>query len=198
MKVKKNIQILIFFISSLVFTVYSSCADSSVKRQNNEPTKSVLELEQNSDTIAKLESVSDSTLYFSTLELKSSKRLNSTSFPLKTVGYDGEIYDNMEDVIQLRKNGVFDIVIDENLDGDYPIYYLCVVKKNIFDIKKGLNITPRWDDLDDRGDYRNIYFEISSDYLIRIDTEEKTDGEIKKYTNNYRINNNGDFYEVKE
>ncbi|PKQ61189.1 hypothetical protein BZG01_19770 [Labilibaculum manganireducens] len=92
----------------------------------------------------------------------------------------------------------FNVVIHILYGDENTMYYLSVIKSGRINLSKALDVTKNWSEPGDEGDYKKKYFEISSDYLIRIDTEEKTDDEIKKYTNNYRINNNGDFYEVKE
>jgi len=62
-----------------------------------------------------------------------------------------------------------------------------------------LNIAPRWSEPgNDENNYVVKKFIIYKDYIIRIDTEEKAENkEVKKFTKYYRINDKGDFYEVK-
>ncbi len=64
------------------------------------------------------------------------------------------------------------------------------------DFEKSLNISPYWGEPWEGGDYKKKKFEIYSDYLIHIKTEEYSEGDTTRYENFYRINDQGEFYEV--
>jgi len=121
-------------------------------------------------------------------------------FPLKYIGYDGNVYNATEPVIRLPDYKGFQIVIWALFDADDMDYNLCVVKSGIMMLNKSLDIAPRWYYMggNDENNYVSKKFIIYKDYIIRIDTEEKAENkEVKKFTKYYRINDNGDFYEVK-
>jgi hypothetical protein len=136
---------------------------------------------------------------FSTRDLDSAIWLSPDEFPLKSIGHDGGVYNNTNPIIRLPDYKDFQIVIWVETAGDYFLYDLCVVKSGIMMLNKSLNIAPRWSEPgNDENNYVYKNFIIYKNYIIRIDTEEKAENkEVKKFTKYYRINDNGDFYEVK-
>ncbi len=136
---------------------------------------------------------------FSTQDLDSAIWLSTDEFPLKLTAYDGSVYNATEPVIRLPDYKGFQIVIWAEFDSDDLLCYLCVVKSGIMMLNKGLDISPSWYDMgNDKNNYVFKKFIIYKDYIIRIDTEEKAENkEVKKFTKYYRINDNGEFYEVK-
>lgn len=147
---------------------------------------------------AKIESNLDT--IFSTGDLDSSLWHSPNEFPLKYVGFDGNVYNNTYDIIRLPDYKNFQIVIWANAGaGDDIPYALCVVKSGIMMLNKSLNISPNWSEPgNDENNFCKKYFIIHKNYIIRIDTEEKAENkEVKKYTKYYRINDNGEFYVVK-
>lgn len=93
------------------------------------------------------------------------------------------------------------IVICYYLGGDNAIYYIGCIKTKLFSLENGINISPTWFNLGP-GEFYCIKrkFVLYTDYLLKIESEEKNEKNItlKKYTNSYRINDKGKFYEVKE
>ena len=146
----------------------------------------------------KIESKLD--IIFSTQDLDSTINLFPNEFPLKCIGHDGKIYNNDDPIIRLPDYKDFQIVIwiYDSAGDDIP-YALCVVKSGIMMLNKSLSITPRWYDVgNDENNYLFKKFIIYKNYIIRIDTEEKAENKkVKKFTKYYRINDNGEFYEVK-
>jgi len=120
-------------------------------------------------------------------------------FPLKYIGHDGNVYNATEPVIRLPDYKGFQIVIWALFDADDMGYALCIVKSGIMMLNKSLDISPKWYNMgNDENNYVVKKFIIYKDYIIRIDTEEKEENkEVKKFTKYYRINDKGDFYEVK-
>ena len=137
---------------------------------------------------------------FSTQDLDSAIWLSPDEYPLKSIRHDGSVYNEIEPIIRLPDYKGFQIVIWAVLGaGDDIPYSLCVVKSGIMMLNKSLNIAPRWSEPgNDENNYVVKKFIIYKDYIIRIDTEEKAENkEVKKFTKYYRINDKGDFYEVK-
>ncbi|GBU25926.1 hypothetical protein R83H12_02593 [Fibrobacteria bacterium R8-3-H12] len=135
---------------------------------------------------------------FSTKDLESAKWLSPDEYPLKAVGHDGKIYDNVDYLIKLPDYNGFEIVIWSTPAGDDVPYILYVVKEKIIPINTGLNISPHWSEPgNDENNYLENTFKIYKDYTIEINTEEKRENsDVQKYTKYYRINDKGDFYEV--
>lgn len=78
-------------------------------------------------------------------------------------------------------------------------YYIGCVKKELFYIGEGVNVSPEWEEPENgKNCYEKRNFELYSDYLLKIETEEMLNGIKKLYTKYYRINDSGEFYEVKE
>ena len=137
---------------------------------------------------------------FSTQDLDSAKWLSPDEYPLKSIGHDGGVYNNTNPIIRLPDYKGFPIVISAFTEaGDDIPYFLCVVKSGIRMLNKSLNISPRWSEPgNDENNYVYKNFIIYKNYIIRIDTEKKAENkEVKKFTKYYRINDKGDFYEVK-
>jgi len=136
---------------------------------------------------------------FSTENLKNAKWHSPDKYPLKIIGHDGEIHDNVDKVIKLPDYNKFEIVIWSTSGGDDVPYILCVVKEKIIDVNSGLNITPHWSEPgNDENNYSKKTFKIYKDYTIEINTEEKReDEEVQKYKKYHKINNDGNFYELK-
>ncbi len=138
---------------------------------------------------------------FSTQDLDSAIWLSPDEFPLKSIAFDDDsVYNETEPVIRLPDYKGFQIVIwSFGGAGDDIPYGLCVVKSGIMMLNESLDISPRWSEPgNDENNYVYIKFIIYKDYIIRIDTEKKVENkEVKKFTKYYRINDKGDFYEVK-
>ena len=137
---------------------------------------------------------------FSTQDLDSAKWLSPDEYPLKSIGHDGGVYNNTNPVIRIPDYKGFPIVISAFTEaGDDIPYFLCVVKSGIIMYDESLGISPRWSEPgNDENNYVYKRFIIYKNYIIRIDTEKKVENkEVKKFTKYYRINDKGDFYEVK-
>ena len=136
---------------------------------------------------------------FSTQDLDSAIWLSPDEFPLKSIGHDGNVYNEIEPIIRLPDYKNFQIVIYAFFDADDIPYLLTVVKSGIMNINESLDISPRWSEVgNDENNYVLKKIIIYKDYIIRIDTEKKAENkEVKKFTKYYRINDKGDFYEVK-
>jgi len=138
------------------------------------------------------------TVIFSTKDLENAKWHSPDEYPLKIIGHDGKIYDNVDNVIKLLDYNKFEIIIWSTDGGDDIPYSLCVVKEKIINVDSGLNITPHWSEPgNDENNYSKKTFKIYSDYTIEINTEEKENNDLQKHTKYYKINNDGNFYEVK-
>ena len=136
---------------------------------------------------------------FSTENLENAKWYSPDEYPLKIIGHDGGKYDNVDDVIKLPSYNKFEIIIWSTPGGDDIPYILCVVKEKIIDTDSGLNITPHWSEPgNDENNYSKKTFKIYKDYTIEINIEEKKESKkVEKYTKSYKINNGGNFYELK-
>lgn len=136
---------------------------------------------------------------FSTQELDSSIWLSPNQFPLQYIGLDGNVYNNTDEIIRLPDYKDFQIVIYAITEaGDDIPFALCVVKSGIMMLNKSLDISPRWSEPgNDENNYCYKHFIIYKNYVIRIDIEEKAENKgVKKFTKYYRINDNGEFYEI--
>jgi hypothetical protein len=162
---------------------------SYIITKSNQP-----KIESNLDVIFSTQDLDSATCH-----LDSSIWLSPDEFPLKYIGHDGNIYNATDPVIRLPDYKGFQIVIWALFDADDMGYALCVVKSGIMLLNKSLGISPRWSESgNDENNYVYKKIIIYKDYLIRIDTEEKAENkEVKKFTKYYRINDNGEFYEVK-
>jgi hypothetical protein len=133
--------------------------------------------------------------------IDSSIWLSPNQFPLKSIAFDNDsVYNETEPVLRLPDYKGFQVVIWSFFGaGDDIPFALCIVKSGIMMLNKSLSISPRWSEPgNDENNYKYINFIIYKDYIIRVDTEEKAENkEVKKFTKYYRINDNGDFYEVK-
>lgn len=90
-------------------------------------------------------------------------------------------------------------IIIECFEGDNLVYYIGCVKKELFYMDEGVNVSPEWEEPENgKNCYEKRNFELYSDYLLKIETEEMLNGIKKLYTKYYRINDSGEFYEVKE
>ena len=140
-----------------------------------------------------------SIIIFSTIDLSSSDLLTPEKTMQKTLLR--EYYDNGAtfSFIVLPSFNNKEIVIELREGGDYPMYYLCVINAGIVDVRKSLNITPHWSEPgNEENNYSKKAFKIYNDYKIEINTEEKQENsDVQKYTKYYKINDDGDFYEVK-
>ncbi|MDG5817028.1 hypothetical protein QA601_18165 [Chitinispirillales bacterium ANBcel5] len=82
--------------------------------------------------------------------------------------------------------------------GDNIMYYLQSEHLENFDFSASLDVSPIWEEPCEDCDYRKKHFEVYSNYTIRIDTEQRLDGEISEYTNFFRIDDEGNFYEIEK
>jgi len=144
--------------------------------------------------------VVENEVIFSTEDLKNVKWLSPEEYSLKNIGDKEGMYSN-EYVTKLPDYKGFEIFITTSGGNDDP-YTLCIVKEKIlrlnYDIS--LDITPNWSIPGKKeNNYRRNTFKIYKDYMIEINTDEKLENnEAKKYTKYYRINDNGEFYDVSE
>ena len=168
---------------------------------NNKPAQETII--ENNDTIItenlvedEIKSVNNSNIILSTEDLSTSDLL--TPEEIMRNAYLKECYDDgATSYIVLPSFGNKKIVIVLLYGGDYPMYYLCVINFGIINIKKSLDITPHWSEPgNDENNYCKKTFKIYEDYTIEIHTEEGKNGKVKKYTQQYRINDEGNFYGV--
>jgi hypothetical protein len=183
-------------VYSLLTLLIASCDDKPAKTNQTKIENSAV-LEENSVVDKKAETNLD--VIFSTENLESAKWNSPDEYPLKIIGHDGGIYDNVDNVIRLPDYNKFEIIIWSTEGGDDIPYTLCVVKEKIINVNSGLNITPHWSEPgNDENNYSKKTFKIYKDYTIEINTEEKKeDSEVQKYTKRHKINNDGSFYELK-
>jgi len=136
---------------------------------------------------------------FSTENLESAKWYSPNEYPLKIIGHEGEIDNNVDDVIKLPDYNKFEVIIWSTSGGDDIPYILYVVKEKIINANPGLDITPHWSEPgNDENNYSKKTFKIYKDYKIEINTEEKREDDgVQKYTKHYKINNEGNFEEIK-
>ncbi len=135
---------------------------------------------------------------FSNESLDTAKFLLPKEYPLKTYGYDGKIYDNMSDIYILPNYKRYGVVIGRIEGGDNVSLTLSIIKEGTIQPgSESLGLSD-WGEPWEGGDYKKKKFEIYSDYLIHINTEEFSEGDTTRYENFYRINDQGEFYEVKK
>ncbi len=79
-------------------------------------------------------------------------------------------------------------------------FFCCIsTSSELPNYKKALDITPlRSTPGMEESEYTKNELVIYQDYLIRIYTEEFSEGDTSRYENFYRINDQGEFYEVKK
>lgn len=116
---------------------------------------------------------------------------------------------NKHDISEYSTGGVDVNFIDLNLSNkkliieilygdENTMYYLLNVDSDLdVDEQNSLDVTPNWSEPCDDGDQCKKEFEIFEDYLIHIKTVEISQGDTIKYDNYYRLNDKGEFYEVK-
>ncbi len=90
------------------------------------------------------------------------------------------------------------LIINKVYGDENVIYYLYNISSSeLPNYKKALDITPlRSTPGMEESEYTKNELEIYQDYLIRIYKEELFDGDTSRYENFYRINDQGEFYEV--
>lgn len=191
MKVKNVVQLCLIILG---ISLLLSCTSNTNKNSTIGTISDVNTQIEGNNEVNKIEE----DIIFSTKDLETAKRYSPDEYPLKTYGHDGKVYDNQSGIYLLPDYKNYSVVIERIEGGDNIGLYLSIVKEGTIQYGEGNLSIGDWSEPEGYGDYRNKYFEISSDFLIRIDTEEKTEGKIKKYTNYYRINDDGDFYEVKD
>ncbi|MBR4690410.1 MAG: hypothetical protein IKO90_08100 [Bacteroidales bacterium] len=124
------------------------------------------------------------------------------------LGRDGTMFDYSQgygnEYARLPDYKDYQIVIACNDAGDNVPIDLCVVKSGIMMLNNALDITHSWLDYDE-DEQGNVIEKVTikevviyEGYLICIKTYEQIDYEQRKYvrTNYYKINDDGDFYEV--
>ena len=142
---------------------------------------------------------SDSSIIFSTKDIDNAKWYSPDEYPLKAIGHDGKIYNNVDYLIKLPNYKDFEIVIWSTEGGDNIPYALCVVKSGIIYVGASLSITPYWSEPgNDENNYCKKTFNIYKGYTIEINTEDCKDGKIQKDRKYFKINDEGDFYEAKK
>ncbi|GHT42024.1 hypothetical protein FACS189437_09630 [Bacteroidia bacterium] len=112
-----------------------------------------------------------------------------------------EYYDNgaYYAFLLLPKYEKYDVIIEFIQGDENDMYYLCILRSGEINVNKGLNISPYWSaPSDDEHFWEKKKIEIHDDYTIHIDTEKSEEGVVQKFTKYYRINDKGEFYEVKE
>ena len=124
------------------------------------------------------------------------------------LGRDGTMFDYSQgygnEYARLPDYKDYQIVVACNDAGDNVPIDLCVVKSGIMMLNNALDITHSWLDFDE-DEQGNVIDKVTikdvviyEGYLICIKTYEQINYEQRKYvrTNYYKINDDGDFYEV--
>ncbi len=141
---------------------------------------------------------SESNIIYTNKDLFEAKYASKNEFELSLKDSNGNVTKNTEDIIVLPSYMDFDIVIRAYTEaGDNIPYTLHVVDSGLTD-SYGLTISPNEGEPWDGGDNLKREFEIYSDYLIHIKIEEHIEGDTTRYEKFYRINDQGEFYEVKK
>jgi len=193
---------------ALAFTVLIGCKEETKDKPAALPEKPAIQAVEENAVVEKSEN--EENVIFSTKDLdweNGAKRLSPEEYPLKIITYDGKGPYDTEDgemIIKLPDYRGFEIVIWTTSGGDDDPYSLAVVKEKIIklDSATSLSITPHWSEPgNEENNYCRKTFKIYKDYTIEINTDEKLeerhDNEAKKYTKYYRINDKGEFYEVR-
>lgn len=188
---KKQLTVTIFF----VLIILSCCTTKQSKQQVSDVpiSETMPPREQEAVPIDY-----NKKIIFSTEDLDSAKWYSPTEYPLKAISHEGTIYDNIDYVIKLPNYKDYEVVIWSTPGGDDDPYALCIVKLGIMLVDPGLNVAPHWSEPgNDENNYCKKDFKIYEDYTIRIDTDEAQEGVAQKSTKYYRINDDGEFYEIK-
>lgn len=137
----------------------------------------------------------DTSIMFSTenLSILSNNGIDTNYRYLKRFNSYNEIVENQYYMYYLPPFRSFKVIVIYDDNSDVPIYFLSIIHDNKIYEDESLDITPHWETYDDYGIKE---FKIFSDYTIKIFTDEEVNGEQKKYTKYFRINDEGKFYEV--
>lgn len=133
---------------------------------------------------------------FSSNNLNSANFLPPDSIPLELITIYGDKVNNRYSLLELGKYNGYPVVIVCGDDGDDVNYVIFVVFSNKIYAKKRLNVTPIY--YMSRNEFVKKKFVVYKDFTFKIDTEKNTEEEVTKYTQYYRINDEGDFYEIKK
>jgi len=187
---------IIILVLTILFTV-NGCGNKSAKQSQIEYNDTI---NKDEELIVNEKTDINSNIIFSTEDLDNATWCSPDEYPLKAMNYEGKIYDNVDYLIKLPDFKKFKVVIWSTAGGDSDPYALCLVKSGIMYLDTSLDISPYWSEPgNDKNNYCNKTFKIYKDYTIEINTVEKAEGgKVKKYTKYYKINDEGDFYEVKE
>lgn len=174
-----------------------SCLGNSNKKKIKESSGDSCEIVK-SDTMG----AHGRKILYSTVDLLNAKLLSleelSKKLPSISLSSDKIESLNMDGFIIIGRYKSHNIII-EYIEGDNLVYYIGCVKTKLFFLNDGVNVSPEWGEPENEINcYEKRKFELYTDYLLRVDTEEMLDGVKKKYTKYYRINDEGKFYEVKE
>jgi len=131
----------------------------------------------------------------------SAKWISPKEYSLQIFENEEGIYANVDVdmIVKLPDYKGFEIVIWRTPGGDNNAISLCIVKEKIVNFASATSLDiSNWSD---PGNAENNYhiktFKIYKDYMIEINTEERRENyEVQKYTKYYRINDDGEFYEV--
>jgi len=151
-----------------------------------------------------LASCNDNEVIFSAKDLdweSKAKWISPKEYSLQILENEEGIYANVDVdmIVKLPDYKGFEIVIWLTPSGYNNAISLCIVKEKIVNFASDASLDiSNWVDPDNaENNYRIKTFKIYKDYAIEINTEEKKGkDEVQKYTKYYRINDDGEFYEV--
>jgi len=131
----------------------------------------------------------------------SAKWISPKEYSLRIFENEEGIYANVDIdmIVKLPDYKGFEIVIWRTPGGDNNAISLCVVKEKMvnFASATSLDISNWVDPGNAENNYHIKTFKIYKDYMIEINTEDRQKNyEVRKYTKYYRINDDGEFYEV--
>jgi len=190
---------------ALAFIVFIGCEDKNKDKPTALPEKPAIQVVEEEAVVER--SDNEEGVIFSTKDLDwgedGATWISPEKYPLKIISYDGKgTDDNDRHLKKLPDYKGFEIIISTTYgERDNDSYDLSIVKEKIInwaDSTVNLDIAPNWSEVyNEENNYRRKTFKIYKDYTIEINTKEKLENnEIQKYTKYYRINDNGEFYEV--
>jgi hypothetical protein len=139
----------------------------------------------------------ENTILFSTKDVGGFTASKDIMPPVNIIGgykMEGDDY-NIQKLFDYKNHTV--VIVGDWAYFDWEIYMIAVVVNGNIDLDKNLDVTPFWGEPENSEQfYTKKIFKIYADYTIEIITEEKNKGNVQVHTQYYRINENGDFYEV--
>ncbi len=184
----------IIILTVLLFNI--SCINKSTKYDvsNKTEVESIVEETNNQ----KEHNDTNKSVLFETKDLENMPEFSLEEFAKKfNLSKGNNMYGEHNSFINL---GLQDnnLIIIKACGDENTMYYLGnVMSSELPNYTKAIDVTLHWSEPWEGGAYRNKEFKIYKDYLIYVKTEECFE-EKKIYENYYRINDKGEFYEVKE